>query len=480
MQFSTLSTVVNELSLLLSNARITRVFEGAGKNLFILFKKGKNDLILLVSPDRALPRLHLVSEKPRSLPDLHPFTLFLKSRMTGATLLSIGLLNQDRIVEIRFRRRGMEFRFIFEILGRGANLIVTDASSAILAVYYPVPVSENAGRPLFPGLQYELPVKKSFYPEKGIILEGVGQGTGDRAGAGTTAVLNRETELSYARLIDQKRIESGRSKMQVLTRRLQARVERRLRALLLDQTSAQDAESYKRTGNAILANLKSILPGHNRASLLGFDGESVEVTLDPGRSAAANAERYFKKYKKAKAGVKIIIGRLEETKQEAAFLESLHSGLERAESEDALLRLENSLIEKGYITVPRKKGENIYSPLASYRKILHQGWEIIVGKSAAGNDLITTRMARASDMWFHAEGMPGSHVLIRNPDAREIPSEVIEKAAGLAAFYSKGRNGTKVAVTYTFARFVKKPKGAKPGLVTLSERKTIMAVPAAE
>jgi predicted ribosome quality control (RQC) complex YloA/Tae2 family protein len=100
-----------------------------------------------------------------------------------------------------------------------------------------------------------------------------------------------------------------------------------------------------------------------------------------------------------------------------------------------------------------------------------------VGKSASGNDHITTKLARPDDLWLHAEGMPGSHVLVRNPGRADIPQDVFMKAAALAAFYSKGRKAAKVPVTYARARFVKKPKGAKPGLVTLSKRNTVMAVP---
>jgi predicted ribosome quality control (RQC) complex YloA/Tae2 family protein len=87
------------------------------------------------------------------------------------------------------------------------------------------------------------------------------------------------------------------------------------------------------------------------------------------------------------------------------------------------------------------------------------------------------KIARPEDIWLHAEGLPGSHVLIRNPGGRDIPSEVFFKAASLAAYYSKGRNSGKVSVTYTRAGLVRKPKGAKPGLVMLTDRKSIMVKP---
>jgi predicted ribosome quality control (RQC) complex YloA/Tae2 family protein len=149
-----------------------------------------------------------------------------------------------------------------------------------------------------------------------------------------------------------------------------------------------------------------------------------------------------------------------------------------------LSAIREDLADRGYLTNsvpdPGKTQKNRVPPSEAFRKIRYRGWEIVVGKSAAGNDHITTKLARANDLWLHAEGMPGSHVLVRNPDKREVPPEVLARAASLAAFYSKGRHAGKVPVTYTLARNVKKPRGAKPGLVTLSERKTIMAFPQGE
>ena len=112
-----------------------------------------------------------------------------------------------------------------------------------------------------------------------------------------------------------------------------------------------------------------------------------------------------------------------------------------------------------------------------HRIFQFDGWEILVGKNAKGNDRLTRHVARPDDLWLHAEGMSGSHVVIRNPQRKDVPPEIIRKAASLAAYYSKGRNAAAVPVAYTHAKFVKKPKGAPPGLVTLTRRQTLMAKP---
>jgi predicted ribosome quality control (RQC) complex YloA/Tae2 family protein len=233
----------------------------------------------------------------------------------------------------------------------------------------------------------------------------------------------------------------------------------------------------------ILANLSVLQSGMEQAELTGYDGSSSLVLMDPKRTPSGNAEHYFKRYKKAKSGRDIILKRVNQAEGELSFLRKLQSDIDDVQDLAGLLSLKSKITEFGmFKTGSQEKQQKPASAEASsfYRKIDYQGWEILVGKSAAGNDFISTKMAGQDDLWLHAEGMPGSHVLIRNPEHKDIPSEVFAKAASLAGFYSKGRNAGKVSITYTAARFVRKPKGAKPGLVALLERKSVMAVPRQE
>jgi predicted ribosome quality control (RQC) complex YloA/Tae2 family protein len=139
------------------------------------------------------------------------------------------------------------------------------------------------------------------------------------------------------------------------------------------------------------------------------------------------------------------------------------------------------LAKHGYIRDKGvKAGRGRSAAPSPYRVVSFEGWDILVGKSAAGNDYITLKLARPDDLWLHAEGMPGSHVVVRNPQRRDIPERVLRHAASLAAWHSKGKGSAKVAVAYTRAALVKKPKGAAPGAVILSGRRTIMAAPRQE
>lgn len=470
MNFEILSLVVEELAALLTNARVERVYQGGGGGLYLLLNRERKKFILLLSPDRAMPRLHLVSAKPAAEDPPHGFILFLRSHVSGARMTGIGLLDQDRVVEIRFSKQGDEYRLVFEIFGSSANLVFVDPSSTILTIYHAVPFAEGAARPLLPGLLYSAPEKPRITgPRGGARSRGFDEGPSP----------NKAAEVYYEQLIEQRHIVSLRTELSSRIRKDLARTERLVTALSGDLQSADRIDEYRQAGDLILAHLKALRTGMERADLTGFDGKTMAVTLDPKRSPSRNAELYFKKYKKARTGHDIISARLSEATGEAAYLKALLIDLDQAKDADALMAIRSELAAKGYFggkpAQSRKAQQRAAAP--AIRRVLFNGWDILVGKSAAGNDHLTMKIARPDDLWLHAEGMSGSHVLVRNPNAVDIPPEVLRKAAALAAFYSKGRHAGKVPVTYTRAGLVKKPKRAKPGLVTLQKRKSLMVKP---
>ena len=164
MDFLLLSHVVEELSILVTGARLERVYQGARGSLYFILHHGKKNYILLISPDRTLPRLHLVTAKPAAVSTPHTFVLYLRSRLYGTRVSAISLLNSDRVVEIRFSKTLTEYHLIFELTGASANLILADSSSRILSIYYLNALSEHGARALMPGLRYIPPEKKFMQP----------------------------------------------------------------------------------------------------------------------------------------------------------------------------------------------------------------------------------------------------------------------------------------------------------------------------
>jgi predicted ribosome quality control (RQC) complex YloA/Tae2 family protein len=467
MNFEALSRVVQELSSLVTGARVERVLQGEDGGLYLLFRKERKNFTLLVSPERSLPRLHLVSRKPRSAFDPHPLVLLLRSRLPGSRLTHIALLNDDRIVVLRFAGNDTEHHLLFELTGSSANLFFTDAELRILASYHPAAAPGQARRLLAPGARYVPPQKKNQAASLTAVVAD-----------GQTPSPNEAAERYYERLAGQQHAAARRNELRSSLSKALKRAARRRSAIAADIVAAQLAETYRLKGDLILANLRKLKRGMETVELPGYDGIRISLTLDPKRTPKENSEAYFRKYKKAKAGLPVIEERLRRTEEEIADLQARIAGLEQAGDSDFPRPVRPgargaSPAEQG----PKEKRRKPASRVSGIRRILYRGWEILVGANAAANDELTVKLARPDDLWLHAEGLPGSHVLVRNPMKTDVPPDILLKAAALAALHSKGKTAGKVPVTYTFARFVRKPKGAKPGLVHLSRRRTLMVQP---
>jgi len=469
-----LTQVVDELAAVLPGARVDRVVPGKDIGLYLVLHKRNKNLVLLLSPDRSLPRIHLVARRPSGIGAPAGFVLSLRKHLTGSRLQHIGIVGNDRVVEMGFSRDGITYALILELTGSGANLLLTDGARTILSVHRPAPPGDRVRRPLLPGLAYSPPERT---PHAGFRSGPARREMPRQGGEGSTPV-NSAAEAWYERTAAEQAVSSLRRQLASAVRKASARTERRRAAVALDIAAAEQGEDLRAAGELLLANKHRIEKGQEHAELPGFDGKAVTITLDPSRSPVENAERYFRRYKKAKAGLAILRERHAETLGEVAFLDAVQEDLMAASGREDLLAVRSQMIQRGYISDPAGKAAGRVAAAPPYRAIEHEGWKIVVGKSAAGNDHITTKLARPDDLWLHAEGMPGSHVLVRNPGKRDVPESVLRKAASLAAYYSKGRNSSKVAVAYTSAKFVKKPRGAAPGTVTLAERRTLMAVPA--
>lgn len=474
MDYETLRQVVDELSHAVVGALAERVYEGEDRCIYLDLRKSKREYILLLSPERSMPRMHLVSGRPRSSGKPSLFTQYLKSRLTGSRVIRVSILNEDRMVELCFSGMDAEYRLVFELFGSSANLFLLDTSSKILSVFYPVSLSDDSRRLLQPGILYSPPP-----PRKG---RGGSPVSIPKSTASETSGLkvNPGVEMHYRALISERTLSIRRSRLMSFVKKSLVRTIRKIEAISADLENAERFDEYRKIGEMILARLKDIPSGADSFGFVDGDGREVTVRLDPSLSPVANAELYFKRYKKAKAGRKIIASRLDAVRKEESRLRAALSEIESAADIESLERIGLSL---GFAASPPEKNagygtaEQRSMPSPKIKRLSYKGWEILVGRSAAGNDYLSTKLARPHDLWLHAEGMPGSHVIIRNPGRGEVPDDIILKAASIAAFYSKGKDSKKVAVTYTQAAFVKKPRGARPGAVIISRRRTVMAVP---
>lgn len=243
---------------------------------------------------------------------------------------------------------------------------------------------------------------------------------------------------------------------------------------------AKNAEQYRLWGELLTANLHCLPQGKEAQVSNYYDpaGEIETIPLKPHLSVGENAQRYFSHYQKSKNATLKAKKQLLETKKELNYLDSLANSLDNVTTLTEIAEIREEIQQAGYLKETTKtKKKNIRQQPSLPPKINQDSWVIYFGKNNRQNDLLTMKMAKTEDLWFHTKDIPGSHVLIKNPTNKVIPTEIIEKAALLAAYHSQARYSAKVPVDYTKRQNVWKPQGAKPGFVLYTNQHTLYVTP---
>lgn len=242
-----------------------------------------------------------------------------------------------------------------------------------------------------------------------------------------------------------------------------------------------DREKYKQFGELITANLYQIKDGDSSVTLLNYFDESypeITIVLDKDISPSKNAQKYFAKYTKAKMTEEQSIIQKDKTEKELEYLESSLDCLLRATTLDEIEEIKEELISEGYVSDSNSKKKKTKNASVSMPKeVLFDGYTIYVGRNNRQNDYLTLKLARSNDMWLHTKNIPGSHVIIVKKQEEEIPDNVIVEAAKLAAINSKAKGMAKTPVDFTTVKNVKKPSGAKPGMVIYDNYNTTYVTP---
>lgn len=252
-----------------------------------------------------------------------------------------------------------------------------------------------------------------------------------------------------------------------LRRIVSTALERNVKKYDLQMKQMKDTEKkekYRIYGELLNTYGYSAQPGDKSLEAVNYyTGEPITIPLDPQLSAQENAKKYFEKYNKLKRTYEALSTLTKEVHEEIEHLESVSTALDIAQKEEDLVQIKEELIESGYI---RRKGGQKKVKITSkpFHYISSDGYHMYVGKNNLQNEELTFKFAVGGDWWFHAKGMPGSHVIVKaNGDS--LPDSTFEEAARLAAHYSKGKDQEKVEVDYVEKKQVKKVAGAKPGFV---------------
>ena len=273
----------------------------------------------------------------------------------------------------------------------------------------------------------------------------------------------------------------GASARKVLQNNIE-RCEKKL-ALYADAlNSGEQMEKCRLYGELLTANLHSLKSGTDTAAVDNYYADPVEriaIPLDRQLTPGENAQRYYKKYQKLKAARDMAIVQREQTLSELNYLEGQLDNLTKCTAENELSELIEELKDQGYIK--RDKGGKKKMKLAASKPmhfVSSTGADIYVGKNNRQNDELTLHFASPNDIWMHTKNIPGSHVIVKG--ASEQDTATMTEAALLAAYYSRARGSENVAVDYTPRKYVKKPAGAKPGMVIYTTNKTAYVTPSEE
>jgi len=444
-----------------SGCDLHRVAAGPGWVRLHLAGEARDSLLFC-----GLPAARLVCAHTGRLPDpvaaalpharQHP----LNNLLAGARFVSCGLLPDDRVVAIHLARtNGPDVVLLHRLFGARANTTLVDKNHQLLwSVHRPPHQTMAAWPPDSTWSRGQDQPPPDDHDAQAMLR--LARACGNQIAASATALLNR-TRKTNARLLGN---------------------------LDHDLANADQSAVFRAKAEALAANLYQQPAGIAAIELANLTtGAPLSIALDPARTPAQNLAKWFQRARKAEKGLEIIAARREEAAATGQQLAAAASQLETIQSEavEPLERLaalqkwraahENLLPQ----STPGRRTQQADEPARPFRRYRIDGtWDVWLGRSSQENDVLTHRTAHQRDIWFHAQGVPGSHAILRTAGHPErVPRQVVEKAAALAALHSKARNSSLVPVVFTEKRYVRKPRKSPAGTAVCLRDESLFVKP---
>jgi len=453
--------VLDEIRPAIHGGWIQKIHQPSDRTIVLEVRAPGRTHRLLISCDPNTCRLHLLFHSTRNPDSPPPFCQFLRAHLQGGRIDDIEQIPGDRIVTLRLTTKEGHRELVCELRGKTGNLLVLDENRGIMRDLNRQ--RENMGR------LYQVPPRQNVSATRPSSLRF--SSSPESRGYSLSAAIEsyfREKEISVA-------LDYAMDNRRRVLKKTLKKEERRIEAWKNDLVKAQKYQDYARYGELIKTNLQAIKKGMDHITVTDyFDASMPEVTIpiDPTRSAQSNMDDYFKKHRKFLTAERELKPRIAQTEQTLAILRH-----ELAEIEEGTWEQPPS---------PRSVTQAAASPLSSQRKITHQvrqgpfrkftstdGLPIYVGRNAKENDELTFGLAKSDDLWLHARGTPGSHVVIRLEKGADPPPETLQDAATLAVLYSDLKKSGKGEVIYTKRKWVKKAKGQALGAVFVTQEKSL-------
>lgn len=287
----------------------------------------------------------------------------------------------------------------------------------------------------------------------------------------------QDVQLYYAQTKDTNRIAQKSVNLLKRIDGLISKVSQKQLNLQADIERAKRLDDYKLCGELLTANLHTFKKGDASFKAFNYyDDSYIDIALDVRKSPNDNAQLYYKKYNKAKVTLTIAHQMLEQAEDDIAYLKQVRIMLDLAESAADVDTIYDELSDLGYVRKKNRKKVKQESKLPPLLYRSFEGVDILVGRNNYQNDQLTLKRAHREHIWLHTKDVAGSHVIICAEFA-DIDERTIVEAAEIAAYHSDARMSSQVPVDLTEVKFVKKPKGAKPGMVIYEDNKTIYVTP---
>ena len=528
--------LVEEFNESILYSRINKINNLSNDEFIFSIRKGKN-LKLYVSANSSASRIQLTNNNYENPQTPSNFCSVLRKYLMGGIIEEINQINNDRIIKFKiknFDELGYEkyYFLITELMGKHSNIILTNSDNIIIESLKNS-YSLEYSRSTISNMEYVLPptVKKynpfnfseysdlkcdkndkkflikNFYGVSSVlnnyfltkeenVLESFKEfcsnfslyneptllKNGNKNDFYYFEIISNKDNIKFdslSRLLDfyymdiQKESSNKNTEKELFNfiKNKLSRLNKKLKILNKELLEAKEKDDFKLKGQLLISNIylfKNNIP--EVVTLQNFYSENLEdisIELDPNISIEKNSEKYFELYKKNKRTIENLYEQIDITKKDISYFETLSFQIENAGKTD-LLEIKEELINSGYLK--KDKNKKSTKKKNNYLIIKYNGIDIYVGKNNIQNDTITNKLARRDYLWFHAKDIPGSHVVIfdNNPD-----EETKSVASMLAGYFSKFKNENYVSVDSTLIKNVKKISGAKPGMVTYTDQKTV-------
>jgi predicted ribosome quality control (RQC) complex YloA/Tae2 family protein len=456
---------------------LRRIKQTDDEQAIVLVFEGQKKFNLFISCNPQFARICLTDSTDSSRA-ASSFREYLRAHLVGSLLMEIEPSSGDRQVRFHLQTPAGVFKLVFSILGVRSNIYLLDPAGNLAHSLRSLDDTRS-----------ELKVGAPWVDSSGALAsEGI-----DRWEETPDELFLEALEKKYRRLEREHAVESLAHKIEQAIKKELRFLDRKYLNLQEDLGEAKKAEEHREKGELLKSVLHAIKPGDQVAKAMDYKtGAAIEIPLDPRLSPAANLESYFAHYQKESRGLEMIqqqvdtleIARSEFIGIQQKLRETLNKNmpeivaLEEIANHPKIRKLIHRYSPKpkrmvGFAPAKSSAKKEIPSRLTPKRYRTQDGLEIWVGKNDEGNDHLTTRLARGNDLFFHLEGYPGSHVILRTEGRSDPPVSALLDACELAVHYSKMKNAGSADVHVAPVKDIKKPKGAKPGLVYVRKGKTI-------